>query len=869
MRQGILHSLRRMEEGSRHEAASALFRAPATTPQDVEALDAFTRALTASFADTVLPWSAVAVLALWPFDRALVTHGDRILERTFGAWRLSEAIMLGAGYLAFRKSRTVRERSIEVVSVLFVVNTAIAGALTAGLGGEGHPFLFGQYLLPMFSLICVAPMRQRLATMALGAASTLGSSLLANPGLPRMPAYGQFCLVFLASCVLATALGHLFFLLVRQNFFQQRAISRQMVDLAALDRMKSEFFANVSHELRTPLTLILGSLRAAERGASSAEARESVWTGLRNAARLLNMVNEILELARLEGGARPTNVRRVDVAALLRRVVGDFDSTEQGASSFTLVGVDAPVLVAASAQRLKKVFYNLVSNAVKFTDPARRHIRVTLRAEGDGFTVAVSDNGIGISRRDAERIFERFVQLDRTSALRHEGTGIGLALVKEIVTQAGGRVEVESAVGEGSTFTVTLPRGDVAGAVEGDDGAVDDTDDDIGWRRPETGDEPLAGAAPAVAGGGLPCVLVVEDNRDLRRYIGSLLAERYRVSQARDGKEGLALARALRPDIVVTDVMMPEMNGADLLRAVRADRDLRETPVVFLTARVGAEARSEALEGGADDYVCKPFEERELLARVDNLLAKRRAQRELAALNAELEARVAARTEELRALATHLSDVLEGERTRIARDIHDELGQTLSTMRLEVDRAARHRAVTSELREALGGISGLLEETLATSRRILTQLRPRVLDDFGLLAAVEWLVNEFRTHHRLACDLSVDRDFDTDPGRATALFRILQECMNNVAKHANAASVEVMLTRDGGVLRLSVHDDGRGLPEGPLRAGAMGLLGMRERAWQYDGKVTVTGAPGRGTTVDVEIPTGTAASEARAQELAR
>jgi signal transduction histidine kinase len=231
-----------------------------------------------------------------------------------------------------------------------------------------------------------------------------------------------------------------------------------------------------------------------------------------------------------------------------------------------------------------------------------------------------------------------------------------------------------------------------------------------------------------------------------------------------------------------------------------------------------------------------------------------RTTRELAALNGELEARVAARTEELRALAAHLAGVLENERARIARDIHDELGQSLTAMRLEIDDASHSLAPSGALRDAIDRIARLLDATLGTSRRILTELRPRVLDDFGLRAAIEWLAGEFRARHACACELSIDPDLDVDSERATALFRIVQECLNNVARHAGAARVEILLTRDDRLLRLMVRDDGRGLGAGPVRAGAMGLLGMRERAWQFDGRVALSSEPGSGTTVDVEIP---------------
>jgi signal transduction histidine kinase len=196
----------------------------------------------------------------------------------------------------------------------------------------------------------------------------------------------------------------------------------------------------------------------------------------------------------------------------------------------------------------------------------------------------------------------------------------------------------------------------------------------------------------------------------------------------------------------------------------------------------------------------------------------------------------------VRALAGHLSDVLEDERARISREVHDDLGQTLTAMRLEIDAAGKVPALV-----------GLVERALDGARRIMSGLRPRALDELGLVAAIEQLAEEFRARTGTACELSIDPDVRTDPKRAMALYRIVQESLSNVTKHARATAVEITLAADLGVLRLLVRDDGAGLPK-DVRKGAMGLVGMRERARQFGGRVEVSGAPGKGTVVDVEIP---------------
>jgi signal transduction histidine kinase len=226
------------------------------------------------------------------------------------------------------------------------------------------------------------------------------------------------------------------------------------------------------------------------------------------------------------------------------------------------------------------------------------------------------------------------------------------------------------------------------------------------------------------------------------------------------------------------------------------------------------------------------------------------ASADLKRMNRDLEARVAARTEELRALSGHLSEMLEEERVRIARDVHDDLGQTLTAMRLEIDLGGTKPPTEATLTK----LRSLVERSLDAARRITAELRPRGLDELGLSAAIERLADDFREHTGCACELSIDSDLQPDSRRATALFRIVQESLNNVMKHAAARRVEVTIAEDEGVFRLVVADDGRGIPQTGLRKGALGLLGMRERALQLGGRVTVSRGRSSGTVVDAEIP---------------
>jgi signal transduction histidine kinase len=793
----------------------------------------------------------------WPFD-LLIFAGDAAALRRIATWRVAVAAWSIFAYFVLGRVRAVQTHYVLSLAAFSVGTAVITGAITTDVGAPARPFFFGHHIIPICSVALVASLRARVAVIAVTCVSSIAACAYADPSLVGSATLGVYLCMLFGSAGLAVVGGHQAMHLIRDNFLQARALERRAEELRQLDRMKSEFFADISHELRTPLTLILGGFRALQSDVQADAARGAIESGLRSSSRLLQLVNEILELARIEQGSRPVDQAPLDLAALTRRAVADFDSSE-GAAWFSVTGADVPVPVSASRQQMTKLLYNLLSNAVKFTDPATRRIRVSLDASKGKVVLTVADNGIGIPTDQLDRIFERFVRLESGSAPSREGTGIGLALVKGIVSQAGGRVDVESTLGRGSTFTVTLPRGDVSGFRAGERDDLDEDLADVVQRyaasRVTSDTTPGVPSRPERPRDGRPTVVLVEDNAELRRYTRRILSERFHVIDARDGAEALELCRADPPSLILTDVMMPRMTGPELLRAVRCDDALRETPVVFLTARAGADARSESLEGGADDYVCKPFEERELVARVENLVEKRRQALELAELNGALEARIAARTAELHALAAHLSEVLEQERARIARDIHDELGQTLSAMRLEVEHAAREHATTAGGRAALERITHLLAETIGTSRRILAELRPRVLDDFGLVAGLEWLVEQFRARYDVRCQLAIGPDVDADAARSTALFRIVQECLTNVAKHAAARRVDVSIALEATTLRLLVSDDGKGMEVPAGGARGMGLLGIRERALQFGGVVDVRSSPGQGTSIHVEIPT--------------
>src|SRR5207253_1394218 len=415
--------------------------------------------------------------------------------------------------------------------------------------------------------------------------------------------------------------------------------------LLELDRLKSEFFANVSHELRTPLTLSLAAFKTLLKLSTNVECQQLIQSGMRNASRLLFLINELLDLAKYDSGRAELRKRSIDLAMLIRSVAANFESSQK--SRVHLKGVSQAIAAEVDPGQMKKVLYNLLSNAFKFSDPDEGQVWIRLGSKEDVVELEIEDNGIGIPKEQLDRIFDRFTQVEGSATRRYEGSGIGLALVKEIVTQHGGSITVESESGHGSVFTVVLPRGHTAP----DDIAELEEDETQIPVFPESGQEHV-GEIISPASDHHPLLIVADDNADMRRYLERVLSRQYRIVLAKDGAEALEQARSLRPDLILTDVMMPRMSGPDLLKAVREDRTLGSTPVIFITARAGTEARIESLDAGADDYLAKPFDENELTARVDNLIRARNQQRELAKLQKEKMASF---------LPSHLADMIISE----------------------------------------------------------------------------------------------------------------------------------------------------------------------------------------------------------------
>ncbi len=412
---------------------------------------------------------------------------------------------------------------------------------------------------------------------------------------------------------------------------------RRAAALEALDRAKTAFFSNVSHEFRTPLTLMLGPLADALSEPLPDAQRERVEIAHRSAERLLRLVNGLLDVSRLESGRARAADAAVDLAERVAEAASGFRSlVEQAGMTLTVEVPAEPVIVAGDRDMAEKIVFNLLSNAFKFTVAGA--IRVTLARRESEAVLVVADTGAGIAPDELEHVFERFHRARAAEGRSHEGTGIGLALVRELVRLHGGTIAVESEPGAGSAFTVTLPlapAGTPASAEPADPhGASTVLADAARW----------SAATPPVAGAR---VLVADDNADMRDYLARLLGDGYAVERVPDGRAALERARAGGLDLVLADVMMPGLDGFGLLRELRADPLTRRLPVIMVSARAGEGAAVEGLDAGADDYLVKPFAGSELRARV-------RATLELARLRDELDRRADAAEQVAEALQRSL-----------------------------------------------------------------------------------------------------------------------------------------------------------------------------------------------------------------------
>jgi signal transduction histidine kinase len=708
-----------------------------------------------------------------------------------------------------------------------------------------------------------------------------------NPYRPLDVSYGGFVNLIAGQISAAMANAHAY-----------EAERKRAEALAEIDRAKTAFFSNVSHEFRTPLTLMLAPLQdllARSQTHLTPTAKEQIELANRNGARLLRLVNTLLDFSRIEAGRVEAVYQATDLAGFTSELASVFRSATDKAGLQLVVDcprLDEPVYV--DRDMWEKIVLNLISNAFKFTFDGE--IVVSLARVGDFAELRVRDTGVGIPPEEIPRLFERFHRVPNTRSRTYEGTGIGLALVQELVKLHGGLIRVESTLGQGSTFVVSIPFGQdhLASAQLGGgrsltstaSGAKPFVEEALRWLpdSPNVTDEiptdellPIP-CPPMAARGARPRILIADDNSDMRQYLSRLLAEQYDVETVSDGKAALEAARERPPNLILSDVMMPGLDGFQLLAAIRDDQRTRRIPVVLLSARAGEESRVEGMQAGADDYLIKPFSARELLARISARLEITRLQAEGEQLYRDLaeslEKKVQVRTrqleqrtaellkqsEDIRNLSARLLQIQDEERRHIARELHDSAGQTLAVLAMTLAQ------LTQGVKEKAPGMSQAAEATESIVQQLQQEIRtasyllhPPLLDENGLTSALGWYTQGLKERTGLNISLDVPANFGRIQRELElVIFRLVQECLTNIHRHSGSKTAIIRLARHEDTVSLEVRDEGKGIsPErlAEIQSGGsgVGIRGMRERVAQFSGTMNVE-SDSSGTRILVTIP---------------
>ena len=669
--------------------------------------------------------------------------------------------------------------------------------------------------------------------------------------------------------------------------------------LAQLDKAKTIFFGNVSHELRTPLTLILGPLEDEIR--ESKEPRERIELAHRNGLRLLKLVNTLLDFSRIEAGKMETCFEATDLAAYTAELAGVFRAGIERAGLRLLVNC-APLPEPAYLDRnmWEKIVFNLLSNALKFT--AAGEIEVKLVAQPDHWaSLIVRDTGSGIPATDLPTIFERFRRARNQWARSHEGTGIGLALVQELTRLHGGEVTVESAEGHGTTFTVSVPLGLAHLAQEPigvarpllSPGASLYVDEALRW-SPDSPEFPLDVPKPrenarelAVLGqdkgdGAEPParILLADDNPDMRGYVERILSARgYDVVTVADGQSALESARAQVPALVLSDVMMPRLDGFNLLRELRNDPATRSIPIVLLSARAGEEARIEGIEAGADDYLIKPFSARELLARIATHLELARVRRESHEKLAAAQSQLADKAKQLESLVRERTFKLTetiGELEAFSYSIAHDMRAPLRSMQ------GFSHILLSEYEGKLDDEGmGFLKRIAASADRMDKLIRDvlnysRVvradapLEEVDVEELVQGIVETYPGLGGEQAEIRVKGPLPAVLGNEAMLMQIFSNLLGNAVKFVRPGvkpQVEVWAEPKGELVRFFVKDNGLGIApdqhkkifeifqqvEKTADSTGIGLAIVRKAIERMGGKVGVQSELGRGSTFWFEV----------------
>ena len=705
----------------------------------------------------------------------------------------------------------------------------------------------------------------------------------------------------------------------------KNSLEKAYEKLKELDAIKTKFFANVSHELRTPLTLVLAPLESmlkGEMGKLEGSQEGHVRIMYQNSLRLLKMINNLLDLAKIDAGKMKLTLDQVNLTEFIRGIVASVSPmAEKKQIRLSFTNGDHLPDMACDKEKIERILLNLIFNSLKFTDPGGT---VTVRCgltrledengQGDRFLVSVTDTGIGFPKEYRTKIFERFSQVDASASRKYEGSGIGLALAKEMVELHHGRIWADSEPGKGTVMTFTLPmdlklsepesstedrRAANRRARERRESEGRRSED---WTRAihtaaeysasdilkEGADVPMP--APALSESKDHTVLLIEDNADMRSFIVFQLQEAFNLIQARDGIEGVDLAVRHHPDLIISDVMMPGKDGYQVCREIKADPHTRHIPVILLTAKAELSEKISGLEYGADDYLTKPFNAQELKAKIRSLIQLRRLEREIQNRSEELERTLKmlqetqtqlVHSEKMAALGLLVAGIAHEVNNPVsfAKGSLSNLRRYLGQVRDALERQPETRHVLLQFNKLLQDIEqslNIVKAGLDRTEGIVTDLKTfarkdeqhtkRVDVQDGLEATIKLIQHEMAERITLHRDYGIREAVEIIPGQINQVFmNLLQNAIHAIP---GKGDIWIRSWEDADRVYIAVRDNGAGIKKDHLgrifepffttkavgQGTGLGLSVSYRIIENHGGKIEVSSEEGKGAEFVVTLP---------------